>query len=128
MYGTRGRAYLSKNVNDLNEIANKGFTTGNSLTEEILDRLNIWMVKRLPSKDYLHPTQKSPTLHEKALRRCTRQGDVVLDLTAGSGSVLSACEHLNRTAYLCEMEPVFCQLIINRFQQQTGIKAKKRHV
>lgn len=128
VYGTRGQVYLSKNVNNLNEIANKEFTTGNNLTEEILDRLNIWMVKRLPSKDYLHPTQKSPTLHEKALRRCTRPGDVVLDLTAGSGSILSACEQLKRVAYLCELEPIFCQLIINRFQRQTGIKAKKIHV
>lgn len=125
VYGTRGHAYLSKNVNDLNEIANKEFTTGNSLSEEILDQLNIWMVKRLPSKDYKHPTQKSPALHEKALRRCTRPGDVVLDLTAGSGSILSACEQLKRTAYVCEYEPIFCQLIINRFEKLTGIKAEK---
>lgn len=124
VYGTRGRAYLSKNVNDLNEIANKKITTGNNVHEEIADLFNVWMVKRLPSKEYKHPTQKSPTLHEKALRRCTRPGDVVLDLTAGSGSILSACEQLRRVAYLCEYEPVFCQLIINRFQKLTGKKAR----
>ncbi len=125
VYGTRGSVYLSKNINDLNEVINKKFTTGNNLSEEVLDQLNIWMVKRLPSKEYSHPTQKSPTLHEKALRRCTRVGDIVLDLTAGSGSILSACEQLKRVAYLCEFEPIFCQLIINRFQKQTGIKAEK---
>ena len=92
-------------------------TTGNRLTEDILDQLNIWLVKRLAGSEYEHPTQKPPTLHEKALRRCTRPGDIVLDLTAGSGSILSACEQLKRTAYLCEMEPIFCQLIINRFKQ-----------
>ncbi len=117
VYGTIGKPWLNDKVRNLNEIQNKEVTTGNRLTDDILDLFNIWLVKRLPSSEYQHPTQKSPTLHEKALRRCTRPGDVVLDLTAGSGSILSACEQLKRTAYLCEMEPVFCQVIINRFKK-----------
>jgi len=117
VYGTKGSPYLSPKITNLNEIMNKEMTTGNRLTEDILDQLNIWLVKRLAGSEYEHPTQKPPTLHEKALRRCTRPGDLVLDLTAGSGSILSACEQLKRTAYLCEMEPIFCQLIINRFKQ-----------
>ena len=117
VYGTVGSPFLSDKVKNLNEILNKEATTGNRLSDDILDMLNIWLVKRLPSQEYQHPTQKPPTLHEKALRRCTRPGDIVLDLTAGSGSIMSACEQLKRTAYLCEMEPVFCQLIINRFKQ-----------
>ena len=115
VYGTIGRPWLNDKIKNLNEIQNKEVTTGNRLTDDILDLFNIWLVKRLPGSEYQHPTQKNPTLHEKALRRCTRPGDVVLDLTAGSGSILSACEQLKRTAYLCEMEPVFCQVIINRF-------------
>jgi len=117
VYGTVGSPFLSDKVKNLNEILNKEATTGNRLSDDILDMLNIWLVKRLPSQDYQHPTQKNPTLHEKALRRCTKPGDIVLDLTAGSGSIMSACEQLKRTAYLCEMEPIFCQLIINRFKQ-----------
>lgn len=117
VYGTVGSPYLSDKVKNLNEVMNKEATTGNRLSDDILDMLNIWLVKRLPSQDYKHPTQKPPTLHEKALRRCTRPNDIVLDLTAGSGSIMSACEQLKRTAYLCEMEPIFCQLIINRFKQ-----------
>lgn len=117
VYGTIGKPYLNDKLKNLNEIQNKEVTSGNRLTDDILDLLNIWLVKRLPSSEYQHPTQKSPTLHEKALRRCTRPGDVVLDLTAGSGSILSACEQLKRVAYVCEMEPVFCQVIINRFKQ-----------
>ena len=117
VYGTVGRPWLNDKIKNLNEIQNKEVTTGNRLTDDILDLFNIWLVKRLPSSEYQHPTQKSPTLHEKALRRCTRPGDIVLDLTAGSGSILSSCEQLKRTAYLCEMEPVFCQVIINRFKQ-----------
>lgn len=117
VYGTIGSPFLSDKVKNLNEIMNKETTTGNRLTEDIMDMLNIWLVKRLPSQEYEHPTQKPPTLHEKALRRCTKPNDIVLDLTAGSGSILSACEQLKRTAYLCEMEPIFCQLIINRFKK-----------
>ena len=117
VYGTIGKPWLNANITNLNEIQNKEITTGNRLTEDILDLLNIWLVKRLPGSENEHPTQKNPSLHEKALRRCTRPGDIVLDLTAGSGSILSACEQLKRTAYLCEMEPVFCQVIINRFKK-----------
>lgn len=117
VYGTIGRPWLNDKIKNLNEIQNKEVTTGNRLTDDILDLFNIWLVKRLPSSEYRHPTQKSPTLHEKALRRCTRPGDIVLDLTAGSGSILSACEQLKRTAYLNELEPVFCQVIINRFKK-----------
>jgi DNA modification methylase len=125
VYGTKGSPYLSDKVTNLNEIMNKEMTTGNRLTEDILDQLNIWLVKRLPGNEYEHPTQKSPTLHEKALRRCTRPGDIVLDLTAGSGSILSACEQLKRTAYVCDYEPIFCQLIINRFKQISNEKIIK---
>jgi DNA modification methylase len=124
-YGTVGSPYLSKEVNDLNEIQNHDMTTGNNLFEEIMDQLNIWMVKRLPSNQYSHPTEKSPLLHHKALRRCTKVGDIVLDLTAGSGSILIACEQLKRTAYLCELEPVFCQVILNRYKKFTGLNPVK---
>ena len=125
VYATKGHPYLSPKVTNLNEIMNKETTTGNRLIEDILDQLNIWLVKRLAGSAYEHSTQKSPTLHEKTLRRCTRPGDIVLDLTAGSGSILSACEQLKRTAYLCEIEPVFCQLIINRFKQISNEKIIK---
>lgn len=120
-YGTTGSPYLSKEVNDVHEIQNHNMTTGNNLSEEIMDQLNIWMVKRLPSNQMEHPTEKSPLLHHKALRRCTKVGDVVLDLTAGSGSILIACEQLKRTAYVCELDPVFCQVILNRYRQFTGL-------
>lgn len=124
-YGTIGSPHLSKDVNDLNEIQNHDMSNGNNLSEEVMDQLNIWMVKRLPSNQYSHPTEKSPLLHHKALRRCTKVGDVVLDLTAGSGSILIACEQLKRTAYVCELEPVFCQVILNRYKKFTGLNPIK---
>jgi site-specific DNA-methyltransferase (adenine-specific) len=121
VYGITGSPYLNKKINNLHEVINKNITTGNSVHDEVLDQLNILMVKRLPGNQYLHPTQKNPSLHEKALRRCTRPGDIVLDLTAGSGSIMSACEQLKRVAYMCEYEPVFCQVILNRYKKLTGL-------
>lgn len=117
VYGTMGRPYLSDKVKNYNEVQNKEVSTGNRLIEDILDLLNIWMVKRMAGSEMEHPTQKSPSIHEKILRRCTKPGDIVLDMTAGSGSMLSACEQLKRTAYVCEWDPVFCQVIINRFKK-----------
>lgn len=125
VYGTVGSPFLSDRARNLNEIQNKEVATGNRLTDDILDLLNVWLVRRVPGSEMEHPTQKDPTVHEKALRRCTRPGDIVLDLTAGSGSILSACEQLGRTAYLAELEPVFCQVIVNRFTKLTNEKARK---
>ena len=117
--------YLSNKVKNLNEIMNKEITTGNRLIDEVMDLINIWLVKRLPGNQYEHPTQKPPTLYEKSLRRCSRPGDIILDLCAGSGSLMVSCEQLKRTAYLVEIEPIFCQLIINRYEQLTKTKIKK---
>jgi len=123
VYGTIGSPHLCKRFNSLNEIQNNDMTNGNDLHQEITDNSNLMLVKRLPSNQYSHPTEKSPLLHYKALKRCTRVGDVVLDLTAGSGSILVACEQLKRIAYVCELEPIFCQLIINHYEKVSGKKA-----
>lgn len=125
VYGTRGKPYLSPKVQNLNELLNKEIGTGNQVAEDILDMLSIWLAKRLPGQNYEHPTEKPPTLHEKALRRCTKPGDAILDLCGGSGSTLIACEQLKRRAFLAEVEPVFCDLIIRRFEALTKTKAKK---
>ncbi len=125
VYGTIGKPWLNDKVRNLHEVQNKEITTGNRVIEDILDLINIWLVKRIPGSEMDHPTEKSPTIHEKILRRCTRPGDIVLDMTAGSGSILSACEQLKRTAYVCDYEPIFCQLIINRFKQISNEKVIK---
>lgn len=125
MYGVKGKPFLSDKIKNLTEFQNKEIASGNRLIDDILDMFNIWLVKRLPSSDYLHPTMKPPTLYEKSIRRCSRPGDAVLDLTAGSGSLMVACEALKRRAYLAEIEPVFCQVIINRFKKISNEKIIK---
>lgn len=119
-YGTRGSPFLSSSIHNLNEVMNKEIGTGNRLTDDILDLINIWLVKRLNAQDYEHPTQKPPSLYEKALRRCSKPGDIILDLFAGSGSQMVACEQLKRRLFMCEIEPVFCDVIVERYRQLTG--------
>jgi len=125
VYGTRGRPYLNGNYRAFNEVLNKEVESGNQLQDDIQDLFNIWLVDRDPSKDYDHPTQKPITLHEKALKRCTAPGTIVVDLFGGSGSTLMACEQMRRKCYTVEMSPIFCQVIINRWEQYTGKKVKK---
>lgn len=125
VYGVRGRPYLAKGIENLNEVMNKEMATGNRMIDDILDYLNIWLVKRLSGDQYEHATAKPPTLHEKAIRRCTRPGDIILDSFAGSGSTMVAAEQLKRRAYVVELEPIFCDLIIIRYEKLTNKKAKK---
>ncbi len=125
VYGTIGVPYINDRIKNLNTIANKEVGSGARVLDEIIDLYSIWLAKRLPATQYLHPTQKPPSLHEKALRRCTRVGDSVLDLTAGSGSLMVACEQMKRRAFLCEVDPIFATLIKNRYEKISGKKARK---
>ncbi|MFA6896852.1 MAG: DNA modification methylase [Patescibacteria group bacterium] len=125
VYGTIGSPFLADKVLNLSEIMNKEIGTGNRTLEDIYDMIDIWLVRKLSGSDYQHPTEKPPMLHEKALRRCSKPGDIILDLFAGSGSLLIACEQLKRSAYLVEREPVFVDLIIQRYEKLTGNKSRK---
>lgn len=126
-YGVRGKPYITKDINNLNEVLNKELTTGNSLLSEALDNLDLWMVKRLSGKDYEHATSKPPKLHEKAIRRCTKPGDIIIDSFSGSASTMIAAEQLKRRVYAVELEPIFCDLAIKRYEALSKTKAKIIH-
>ncbi|XKT74755.1 MAG: DNA modification methylase [Patescibacteria group bacterium UBA2163] len=124
-YGVTGKPYIADKVLNLTEVMNKEIGSGQRQISDIIDLFDIWLVDRVPGTEMQHPTQKSPTLYEKFFKRCTRPGDTVLDMTAGSGAILAVCEQMKRTALLVEIEPIFTQLIINRYEHLTGNKAKK---
>lgn len=125
VYGTRGKPYLNPKLQNLHELLNPEVGTGNQMQDDVMDHMNIWLAKRDAGQDYQHPTQKPLTLHKRPLRRCSKVGDNVIDLTAGSGSTLLACEMLKRRAFAAEIEPIFCQVIINRFETYAKEKARK---
>lgn len=81
-----------------------------------------------PSKSLLHPTMKPIALFAYQIGNNTHEGDAVLDLFGGSGTSIMACEQLNRKCYMCELDPKYVDVIIDRWEQYTGRKAEKVNV
>ena len=84
---------------------------------------SVWKVGKDGGTEYLHPTQKPVALAEEAIDKTTKRGYSVLDLFGGSGSTLIACQKTGRIAYLMELDPKYCDVIINRWQDFTGKQA-----
>jgi DNA modification methylase len=71
----------------------------------------------------MHPTVKPVALIADAIRDCSRRGETVLDIFAGSGSTLIAAETCGRQAYALEFDPLYCDTILTRWQNFTGKRA-----
>ena len=71
-----------------------------------------------------HATPKPIALCSRAIKSSSREGEIVLDLFGGSGSTLIACEQLNRKCYMMELDPHYVDVIIERWENFTGQKAK----
>ncbi len=76
---------------------------------------DIWQIKRDPTINYTHPTQKPVGLAARAIRNSSKMNDIVLDLFGGSGSTLIACEQLDRLCYMMELDPRYCDVIRKRY-------------
>ena len=70
-----------------------------------------------------HPTPKPIELIANELKISSNKNSVVVDFFGGSGSTLIACEQLNRKCYMCELDPHYVDVIIDRWEQFTGEKA-----
>lgn len=73
-----------------------------------------------PVRNPDHPTMKPIRLIARLVQNSSRRGESVLDLFGGSGSTLIAAEQLNRTAYLMELDPKFCDVTVRRFIKTFG--------
>jgi DNA modification methylase len=82
------------------------------------------MIKR-PRVNDLHPTMKPVELVERAIRNSSRPGDIVLDPFGGSGTTLIAAEKTGRRARLIELEPKYCDVIVRRWEEWAGEKARR---
>lgn len=78
-----------------------------------------------PAASKEHPTMKPIKLMARQVKNSSKIGDIVLDSFGGSGSTLMACEQLKRKCYTMELDPAYCDVIINRWEQFTGRKATK---
>ena len=68
-----------------------------------------------PAVSDLHPTMKPIKLLARQIKNSSKQTEIVLDLFGGSGSTLIACEQLNRTCYMMELDPKYCTVILKRY-------------
>jgi site-specific DNA-methyltransferase (adenine-specific) len=62
-------------------------------------------------------------LFEYLIGNSTKEGDTVLDMFGGSGTTLLACERTNRRCLMMELDPKYCEVIIQRWEELTGRKA-----
>jgi DNA modification methylase len=85
---------------------------------------DVWDISRDNTSEYAHPTQKPVELPARAIKNSSKQDDIVLDLFAGSGSTLLAAEQTDRKAFCMELDPQYCQVIINRWEELTGKNAE----
>lgn len=83
------------------------------------DQGDVWFIDRLRAND-LHPTMKPVALVERAIRNSSKSRDTVLDPFGGSGTTLIACEATGRQGRLIELDPVYCDVIVRRWQEYTG--------
>lgn len=92
------------------------------LLEEVPEPSTIWEVSRGNNNNYVHPTQKPLELIAIPLRNSSKENDIVVDFFGGSGSTLMTCEQTNRVCRTLELDPVFCDVIKQRFYEYTGIE------
>lgn len=108
----KSEASMLKWIKEIKEAEESGKTT-------------IWTMKREPTGDYVHPTQKPVELIMYALNNSSKVDDVVLDPFLGSGSTLIACEKTNRACYGSELDPRFADVIVQRWVDYTGNRTIK---
>ncbi len=87
---------------------------------------DVWIVKKVAPTKMVHLTEKPAELAARAMKYSSRRGENVLDLFGGSGSTLVAAESMERRAFVMEIDPHYCDVIVDRWETLTGGKAKRR--
>jgi DNA modification methylase len=83
------------------------------------DQGDVWFIDK-PARNDLHPTMKPVALVERAIRNSSKSRDIALDPFGGAGSTLIACEKTGRQARLVELDPKYCDVIVQRWQAWAG--------
>lgn len=110
--------YKNKKITTFKDVFNLDF-------DDYAEMLDVWYEKRDVTQKYVHPTQKPLRLAERALKKNSEKGDVVIDLFGGSGSTLMACDQLGRVCRTMELDPKYVDVIIKRYESYTGKQARK---
>jgi DNA modification methylase len=87
---------------------------------------DLWHVKKVNPQSMVHLTEKPVELALRAMQYSSLVGENVLDLFGGSGSTLIAAEQTGRHAYLMELDPLYCDVIVQRWEKFSGRKAERQ--
>jgi DNA modification methylase len=87
-----------------------------------LTQTTVWQEKK-PAANRLHPTMKPVEIVQRALVNSSKRGDLILDLFMGSGTTLIAAQTLERRCYGMELDPIYADVVVQRFEAFTGKKA-----
>lgn len=85
----------------------------------------VWEIGADKIPKHEHPTQKPVECMARPIRNNSKIGDTVYDPFLGSGSTLIACEKFKRRCYGMEIDPIYCDVIVKRWEQFTGQKAER---
>jgi DNA modification methylase len=86
---------------------------------------DLWSIKKVNPTTMVHLTEKPVELAARAIRYSSRSGENVLDLFGGSGSTLIAAEQLERRCFLMEIDPLYSDVIVARWEKFTSRKAER---
>ena len=86
---------------------------------------DLWEIKKVNPQNMIHLTEKPVELAARALHYSSRPGENILDLFGGSGSTLIAAEQTGRKAFLMELDPPYCDVIVQRYERFSGKKAER---
>jgi len=89
---------------------------------------DVWSVKKVNPQSMIHLTEKPVELAVRAMQYSSRAGENVLDLFGGSGSTLIAAEQTGRRAFLMELDALYADVIVQRWEKFTGRKAERIEV
>ena len=95
---------------------------------ELKERQNgVWQVNRMKGLQMQHPTQKPLEICERGINNSTNVNELILDLFLGSGSTMVASHQLKRKCYGMELDPKYCQVIIDRMKKLEPTLVIKRN-
>lgn len=100
-------------------------TTFNNLNDHFTTLIESPKTSKTQEHNFNHKHCKNITLPSEFIKHFSNEKENILDLFGGSGSTMIACEQLNRNCYMMELDPYYCQVIINRWENYTGKTAMK---
>lgn len=118
-YGARNKATVLDDEEDISKLSKKELL---EIVRAAADESTVLREDRTKKND-LHPTMKPINLMARLISYSSKQGDLILDPFAGSGSTLIAAHQLKRTAAIIEMDTEYADRLILRWEQHTGLKA-----